>query len=85
MEFLTDWRMWLFIITLTGIIINWLANHKLMTNHFHHLSLDVKEIKDNQKEQGDEIKKLQTDISYIKGSKQNEAKIIEVLKETLKK
>jgi len=60
MEFLQDWKFWLFLITILGIVINWFSNQKIMNNDLHHLSQDMSELKNTVFKQG-------TDIAYIKG------------------
>ena len=77
MEFLTDWKFWAFFIMISGIVINFLANHKIMNNHLHHLAVDIKSILTKQDEQGKEITEIKTEVAYIKG--------IEVGKEKLNK
>ena len=67
MEFFSEWKFWLFGITVIGIIINWLANHKLMNNHLRHLSSDLKDIKKKQEEQGNKINNIETEVAFIKG------------------
>lgn len=74
MDFLLNadfWKILIGLINLTGIIIVFLFHRythaKITTNDLHHLSLDVKEIKDMQINQGKEINTLNQDVSYIKG------------------
>lgn len=66
-DFLMQWKLWLFVVTLGGILINWLANQKLMNNHLKHLSIDLKDIKIKQEEQGNKIAHIETEVAYIKG------------------
>lgn len=44
MNFLYDWKLWLFVITFLGILINWLANQKLVKNDLRHISEDIKKL-----------------------------------------
>jgi len=67
MEFYQDWKFWLFTITIIGIIINWLTNHKLMNNDLKHLEIDVGKIKKDNGIILENIKCLAVDIAYIKG------------------
>lgn len=69
MEFFQDWKFYLFVVTIIGIAINWVSNYKIMNNHLHHLSLDLKEIKEKQDDQGEKISNIQSEIAFIKGTK----------------
>jgi len=50
MDFLIDWKFWLFVLTIFGIIINFLANWKLVNNDLHHIAIDIKEVQKDVKE-----------------------------------
>lgn len=66
MEFLTDWKFYAFIVTIVGLTINWLANHKIATNHLSHIDikLDIIDGKvDNIKEK---IAEHDVDIAVLK-------------------
>lgn len=60
MDFLTDWKFWLFFVTIVSGIINWLSNYKIMNNDLRHLSISLKAIEDK-------VEKNSKDIAYIKG------------------
>ena len=45
-----DWRFWLFVITVLGIIINFLANWKLANNDLRHIAIDLKDVQKDVKE-----------------------------------
>jgi len=45
MEFLANWKFWLFTITVLSGIVNWLSNYKIMNNDLKHLAEDIKDIK----------------------------------------
>lgn len=92
MEFLTDWKFWAFVIsaltfigvTISGIV-NKLSTDKIANNHLTHIAEDIKKVITKQEEQGKEISQIKTEVSYIKGKQETESKLVEVLKETLKK
>jgi len=67
MDFLFDWKLWLFVITILGIIFNFFAHVKLTTNDLVHLSKDVKEIKDEQKCMKTKLIEVSEDVAKLKG------------------
>jgi hypothetical protein len=67
MEFLTDWKFWLFLISILGMIVNFLTHIKLTTNDLKHLAIDLKEIKSEQKCMKEKIISLGEDVSRLKG------------------
>lgn len=71
MELLTDFKFWAFIITILGLVVNWLATQKVANNHLKHISEDVKEIKEEQKCQKTAITNLKEAVGYLKGKVEN--------------
>jgi len=92
MELKIDWNMLRFILQIVnfaGIVAVFMFNKwshdKITTNDLKHLADDISEIKNNQKEQGDNINALNTDVAYIKGMKENEDRVLKILESGLKK
>jgi len=67
MEFLTDWKFWLFVLTILSMIINGITHFKLVTNDLKHLSGDVKDIKNEQICIKKEVIQLSVDVAKLKG------------------
>jgi len=71
MDFLKSFQFWFGAINLigTGLLFafNYFSHQKIVGNDLHHLSADVKEISNLQKEQGTKLGKLAEDVSYLKG------------------
>jgi len=67
MEFLMDWKFWLFVITILGIAFNFFSHIKITTNDLHHVSADLKEIKNEQKCMKEKIITLSEDVANLKG------------------
>lgn len=67
MEFLTDWKFWLFVLTILGITFNFFSHVKLTTNDLKHVSNDLKEIKNEQKCMKEKIITLSEDVATLKG------------------
>lgn len=67
MEFLTDWKFWLFVVSVLGIIFNFFSHVKITTNDLKHVSMDLKEIKDEQKCMKEKIITLSEDVANLKG------------------
>jgi len=67
MEFLTDWKFWLFILTVLGMIINAITHFRLVTNDLKHLSNDVKDIKKEQVCIKNKVIQLSEDVAKLKG------------------
>ena len=67
MEFLTDWRLWLFILTLLGIAFNFFSHQKLVGNDLKHLAADIKDIITNQNKTNNKVDVLVVDVAYLKG------------------
>lgn len=73
-EMITDWRFWAFVVTILGLLVNWLATHKLTTNHVAHMD-----------EKLDKISGQVSDLSKDFGKfKTHTVKDIAVLKEKTK-
>lgn len=85
MDFLTDWKFWLFVINILILAFNFFSHQKIVYNDLKHLSKDVKEIKGKQDEHSEKINHIETEIAYIKGIKTSEDKVIKLLENTLKK
>lgn len=83
MDLIHDWKFWAFIVTITGIVINYLASQKIATNHLAHVAQDLEEIKNEQKVQGLVQNGMQLDIAYIKGKQDNNERIVEILNKRL--
>lgn len=69
-----DWKFWTFILSslnLIGIVLvgifNKLSTDKITNNDLHHLSTDVKEIKEEQKCMKIKIVELSESVGYLKG------------------
>jgi hypothetical protein len=69
-----DYKFWQFVIMLLnflGVIIiacvNWYTHQKLVGNDLFHLSADVKQIANDQKEIQKQVGVLTEDVSYLKG------------------
>ena len=77
MEFLYDWKLWLFAVTLIGILINWLANQKLANNDLHHISIDIKDIQKDVKDLATKVINIDKEVA-VQGAK------IEDLEKTIK-
>ena len=67
MEFLTDWKFYLFGISILSIAFNFFSHVKLTTNDLRHLSNDVKEIKDEQKCMKAKLIEVSEDVAKLKG------------------
>lgn len=67
MDFLMDWKLYLFILTVLGIAFNFFSHVKLTTNDLKHVSDDLKEIKSEQKCMKDKLITLSEDVANLKG------------------
>lgn len=61
------------------------ANDKLTNNDLHHIAEDIKEVKKGQDLQGKKIDSMEKDISYLKGSRESESKVLDLLSKALNK
>jgi hypothetical protein len=57
----------LLLIVIVGCF-NWFSHNKIVGNDLHHLSTDVKEIKEKQAGISEKVNTLSTDLSYVKGT-----------------
>lgn len=62
-----------------------IAHEKLTTNDLKHIDADIKQISKKQEEQGKIQNEMRADIAYIKGSKEHETKVLEILTKVLEK
>ena len=65
MNFLYDWKLWLFVITFLGILINWLANQKIVNNDLHHISIDIQKLSDKVDCIDKKIVDIKTDVAVL--------------------
>ena len=67
MEFLTDWKLWLFVLTILGIGFNFFSHQKLVGNDLKHLAADIKDVIANQNKTNSKVDALAVDVAYLKG------------------
>jgi len=67
MNFLMDWKFYLFLMSVLGIAFNFFSHVKLTNNDLKHVSNDLKEIKDEQKCMKEKIITLSEDVANLKG------------------
>lgn len=67
MEFLYDWKFYLFALSILSMAFNFFSHIKITGNDLKHLSIDVKDIKTEQKCMKEKIIILGEDVALLKG------------------
>ena len=67
MQFLNDWKFWLFTINILILIFNWFSHQKIVGNDLKHLAEDVKEVKTEQTCIKIKMIELGEQVGYLKG------------------
>ena len=67
MDFLMDWKFYLFALSILSIAFNFFSHIKITTNDLKHLASDLKEIKDEQKCMKTKLIEVSEDVAKLKG------------------
>jgi len=71
MDFLSDWKFWLFVATIASGIINWLANQKVMNNHLFHIDEKIDTLTEKVDCVDKKVGNMKADISVLQERTKN--------------